>query len=84
MMKLAKTGLVAIVAAGIAVGGGVLPAQAKPNIPRNTEYIDVYYSNAQHTIIVGEYTTVYPAGCTDYVAYGTRTSYYSVETIVCG
>jgi hypothetical protein len=83
MMRLARTGLTAIVVAGITAFAGVLPAQAKPLIAPNTEYIDIYYSNAQHTTVVGEYTTVYPLGCTDWLAWGTRTTYYTVQAVVC-
>lgn len=83
MMKLARTGFAAIVVASIAAGTSVLPAQAKPSISPNTEYVNVYYNNAQHTTVVGEYTTIYPANCNDWVAWGTRTSYYTVVTNVC-
>jgi hypothetical protein len=77
-MKLARTGFAVIVAAGIAAGGSVLPAQAKPSIPPNTEYVYVYYNNAQHTTVVGEDTEI-AAGC-PWIAWGTRTSYYTILT----
>ena len=83
MMKLARTRFAAIAVAGIAAGASVLPALAKPSIAPGTEYVDIYFNNAQHTKVVGENTTVYPAGCIDWEAWGTRTSYYTVQATVC-
>jgi hypothetical protein len=54
--KLTRTRIAAAVLAGTALAGGVpAPAQAGPRIAYGQEDVFTYYSNAQHSTIVGQH-----------------------------
>jgi hypothetical protein len=74
--KLARTGLVALLMTGTALVGA-LPAQAaqvnaRPQAAPNSEYVVDYYSDAQHTQLVG----IRQNGPCGAFSYGSITPYY--------
>jgi hypothetical protein len=77
--KLTRTGIAAIVLAGTAIAGSALPAQAKPAINPNTEYVFLYYSTPQHTMLNG----YYEFGCDGIQQSGSQTGYLVYETYHC-
>jgi hypothetical protein len=79
MRKLTRTGIAAIVLAGTAIAGSALPAQAKPDINPNTEYVTLYYSTPQHTTLIG----YYEYGCAGIQEWGSQTGYRVFETYQC-
>jgi hypothetical protein len=82
--KLAPTGIAALVLASAIVAGVNTPAQAhvaaKPGYTAGTEFEIFYYSNAQHTDNIGEWT--YGACGTSF--WGTRSSYQVAYQYYCG
>jgi hypothetical protein len=78
--KLTRTGIAAIVLAGAAIAGSSLPAQAaaRPGVAPGTEYVITYYSNGQHTTVIGEIQF----GCFT-GSWGSRSSFYVSETLAC-
>ncbi|HXL92272.1 MAG TPA: hypothetical protein VN969_25305 [Streptosporangiaceae bacterium] len=77
--KLARTGIAAIVLASIAIAGSALPANAKPAINANTEYMFLYWSTPEHTTLNG----YYEFGCSGTVTSGKLTGYMTEETAEC-
>jgi hypothetical protein len=79
LRKLTRTGM-AMVLAGAAVASTGLPAQAqmKPRVGQGEEVVILYYSNAQHTTLVGEHEF----GCV-YYTWGTESSYTSGNEYLC-
>lgn len=76
LRKLTRIGLVALFMTGAGLVGGV-PAQAaqthaKPGIAPPDEYVVDYYSNAQHTLLVG----IRQNGPCGAFSYGTTSAYY--------
>jgi hypothetical protein len=78
--KLTRTGIAAIVLAGAAFAGSSLPAQAaaRPGVAPGTEYVINYYSNGQHTTLVGQIQF----GCVT-GSWGSRTDFYVSQTYAC-
>ncbi|WP_329560824.1 hypothetical protein [Kitasatospora sp. NBC_01266] len=74
--KFARTGLVALLMTGTAMVGA-LPAQAaqahpKPEIGPSSEYVVDFFSDAQHTLLVG----IRQNGPCGAFSYGITTAYY--------
>lgn len=81
--KLALTGIAVIALGGTAIAGSGLPAQAKPGLNFNTEYVTTYYNNAEHTTVIGYHELGYGENCTDY-NWGTTSSYVTYTSFPCG
>jgi hypothetical protein len=82
-MKFARTGIAALMLTSAAMAGCVLPAQAaqaRPGIHSGV-YEYTYFSNAQHTTVVGVY---FSPGNLCGTSYGKETAYYTVTFEQCG
>jgi hypothetical protein len=75
--RLARAGVAAVVLAAAAVASSGLPARA---VPITEENIITYYSNAQKTIIVGQF---YQGGCPPGPSWGTFGPYSTLVTHSC-
>jgi hypothetical protein len=81
--KFARTGIAALVLGSMVMVGSGVPAQAKPDLNTNIEYITTYWSNAQHTTFVGERVLGYGENCQNYT-YGSTSAYATYSTVPCG
>ena len=76
------TGIAVIALAGAAIAGSGLSAQARSNLNPGTEYVTDYWSNAQHTTLVGLHQLGYGEFCTSY-NWGTTSNYVTHSSFPC-
>jgi hypothetical protein len=74
---LARTGIIAVLMAFTAVMTGSLPAYA---IMEGSLITTIYYSNAQHSQVVGEY---FVGNCPHGPNSGSQTAYYKIGVTTC-